>query len=209
MARLFQGQGDVEAHCRSLGSRWWREQSVSSRDHTSADADLQSREISKPQGNHGTPSLPLSLVFRQISRNHLRRCTRHGRCNTSEPNSLNGGAINGKPLQHTLPPVNQLMDLSRKYLTSSTISVTDIRATLPYTAWPHRVDIGREVPRGEHHFSSGQPLFDLSSGSFPTGLLQDPEIDLPAVDFKPKSELDARIQARCEYHVSFDRSLIL
>jgi amidase len=95
------------------------------------------------------------------------------------------------------------MASSRKYLTSSAVCVTDIRATLPYTAWPHRVDIGREVPRGEHHFSSGQPLFDLSSGSFPTGLLQDPEIDLPATDFKPKSELDARIQARCEYFVSF------
>jgi amidase len=95
------------------------------------------------------------------------------------------------------------MDLSRKYRTSSTMSVPNISATLPYTAWPHRVDIGREVTQGEHHFSSGQPLFNLSSGSFPTGLLQDPEIDLPATDFKPKSELDARIQARCEYYVSF------
>jgi hypothetical protein len=128
---------------------------------------------------------------------------RHGRCNISELNSLNGGVINGKPLQHTLPPVNPLMDLSREYLTSSTISVTDIRATLPYTAWPHRVDIGRELPRGEHHFSSGQPLFDLSSGSFPTGLLQDPGIDLPATDFKPRSELDARINGRCECSLSF------
>jgi amidase len=95
------------------------------------------------------------------------------------------------------------MDLSPEYLISSTISVTDIRATLPYTAWPHRVDVGREVPRGEHHFSSGQPLFDLSSGSFPTGLLQDPEVDLPATDFKPKSELDARIKGRCECSFSF------
>jgi hypothetical protein len=128
---------------------------------------------------------------------------RHGRCNISELKSPNGGVINGKPLQHTLPAVNPLMDLSRQYLTSSPINVTDIRATLPYTAWPHRVDIGKEVPRGEHHFSSGQPLFDLSSGSFPTGLLQDPEIDPPATDFKPKSELDARINARCEYSVSF------
>jgi amidase len=95
------------------------------------------------------------------------------------------------------------MDLSRTYRTSSTTRVTDIRATLPYTAWPHRVDIGKEVPRGEHHFSSGQPLFDLSSGSFPTGLPQDPETDLPATDFKPKSELDARINGKCECSFSF------
>jgi hypothetical protein len=48
-------------------------------------------------------------------------------------------------------------------------------------------------------------LLDLASGSFPTGLYQDPKIDLPAQNFEPRSQLDSEVNARCE---SCDVSLI-
>jgi len=55
------------------------------------------------------------------------------------------------------------------------------------------------MPWWDHAYCFEQPLLDLASGSFPTGLCQDPEIDLPAVDFKPRSKLDAEVNARCKH----------
>jgi hypothetical protein len=82
-------------------------------------------------------------------------------------------------------------------------------ATGPYTAWPHRIDIGKDVPWWDHAYCFEQPLLDLASGSFPTGLCQDPEIDLPASDFEPRSEIDAEMYARCEYLGTMDSRLDL
>ena len=55
------------------------------------------------------------------------------------------------------------------------------------------------MPWWDHAYCFEQPLLDLASGSFPTGLCQDPEIDIPAVDFKPRSKLDAEVNARCKH----------
>jgi len=53
-------------------------------------------------------------------------------------------------------------------------------------------------PTDVYYYASLEPLLDLSSGAFPSGLCQDPEIDLPAKDFEPRSELDGKINALCE-----------
>jgi amidase len=74
-----------------------------------------------------------------------------------------------------------------------------LRAIAPYVAWPHRIDVGRETPWYDHGYCFGEPLLDLASGTFPTGLFQDPEIDLPASDFIPRSESDVVDQASCQY----------
>lgn len=73
------------------------------------------------------------------------------------------------------------------------------RAIAPYTAWPHRVDVDKEIPIYEHGYCFEQPLLDIASGTFPTGLNQDPAIDLPPIDFKPRSEQDIKENARCQY----------
>jgi hypothetical protein len=65
------------------------------------------------------------------------------------------------------------------------------------------------MPWRDHAYCFEQPLLDLASGSFPTGLHQDPEIDRPAEDFKPRSELDAEVNARCQCRCSYLKDLIL
>jgi amidase len=53
--------------------------------------------------------------------------------------------------------------------------------------------VGKDIPWWDHAYCFEQPILDLASGSFPTGLCQDPEIDLPPADFKPRSKLDAQV----------------
>jgi amidase len=72
----------------------------------------------------------------------------------------------------------------------------------PCVAWPHRIDIGKDVPFYEEPACSfGEPLMDLASGTFPTGLIQDPDIDLPVKDFVPRSNIDGPLQEMCKYLV--------
>lgn len=78
------------------------------------------------------------------------------------------------------------------------MSIDTSRALCPYTAWPHRVDVDKDIPIYEHGYCAEQPLLDLASGTFPTGLFQDPEIDLPKQNFNPRSESDIKENARCK-----------
>ncbi|KIR50831.1 amidase [Cryptococcus gattii Ru294] len=66
----------------------------------------------------------------------------------------------------------------------------------PFLARPH----GADLPNSkwgvfEHTYANFQPLFQLSTGSFPSGLFQDPSIDLPLREFIPRSDLDKVVQA--------------
>lgn len=70
----------------------------------------------------------------------------------------------------------------------------------PFLARPH----GADLPNSkwgvfEHTYANFQPLFQLSTGSFPSGLFQDPSIDLPLRDFTPRSDLDKVVQALCKW----------
>lgn len=65
-------------------------------------------------------------------------------------------------------------------------------------ATPHNVDV--ENPREERNygFADCAAILDVTSAAFPTGLRQDPAIDVPIEDFKPKSDEDKRLQGLCE-----------
>lgn len=74
----------------------------------------------------------------------------------------------------------------------------------PFLARPH----GADLPSSkwgvfEHTYANFQPLFQLSTGSFPSGLFQDPSIDLPLRGFTPRSDLDKVVQALCEWKPTF------
>lgn len=47
------------------------------------------------------------------------------------------------------------------------------RGVAPSVAWPHRIDVDMKPVSYEHGFCLTEPLLDLSSGTFPTGLLRD------------------------------------
>ena len=57
---------------------------------------------------------------------------------------------------------------------------------------------GRSKP-ARHSYSLVPAVLDLTSGVFPTGLVQDPEIDKVAMDFKPRTDIDEQINALCEF----------
>ncbi|WWC59837.1 uncharacterized protein I303_102399 [Kwoniella dejecticola CBS 10117] len=64
----------------------------------------------------------------------------------------------------------------------------------PFLARPH----GADMPESrfgmfEHTYANFQPLLQLSTGSFPSGLFQDPEVDIPRAEFEPRSKLDQRV----------------
>lgn len=57
---------------------------------------------------------------------------------------------------------------------------------------------GRSKP-ARHSYSLVPAVLDLTSGVFPTGLVQDPAIDKVVADFKPRTEIDEQINALCKF----------
>ncbi|WWC87431.1 uncharacterized protein L201_002320 [Kwoniella dendrophila CBS 6074] len=71
-----------------------------------------------------------------------------------------------------------------------------ISPAAPFLARPHGADLPESrFGMFEHTYANFQPLLQLSTGSFPSGLFQDPKIDLPSRDFDPQSELDSQVHA--------------
>ncbi|WVF67413.1 hypothetical protein IAT40_002169 [Kwoniella sp. CBS 6097] len=81
------------------------------------------------------------------------------------------------------------------------------RPTAPFTARPH----GANLPESrfgvfEYTYANLQPIFDLTSAAFPTGLRQDPAIDVPESSFEPRSKLDQTVHDLCKFE---DTSMLL
>jgi hypothetical protein len=66
-------------------------------------------------------------------------------------------------------------------------------------AAPHSIGIKERPPAPAYGFADCAALLDLTCAAFPTGLRQDPEIDTPNKDFKPRSDLDEELQNTCEF----------
>ena len=66
-------------------------------------------------------------------------------------------------------------------------------------ATPHTADTPTSPQRRNYGFADCAAILDITSAAFPTGLRQDPAIDLPAKDFKPKSDEDRRLQDLCTF----------
>lgn len=65
-------------------------------------------------------------------------------------------------------------------------------------AAPHSIGIKEESPAPAYGFADCAAILDLTCAAFPTGLRQDPEIDTPIADFKPRGALDKELQDACE-----------
>jgi hypothetical protein len=65
-------------------------------------------------------------------------------------------------------------------------------------ATPHAVDTVTSPQWRNYGFADYAAILDISSAAFPTGLRQDPAIDVPVEDFKPKSDEDKRLQDLCK-----------
>lgn len=66
-------------------------------------------------------------------------------------------------------------------------------------ATPHAVDTQGPHPERDYGFADCAAILDVTAAAFPTGLRQDPVIDVPAKDFKPKSDEDERLQHICTF----------
>jgi hypothetical protein len=130
----------------------------------------------------------------RTGRSRRSRSTKLGRIKPGEPNTPNGPLMYGTLPLRTLVLAGLLMASSRTYPLSYIDVYWQCRPTQPSVAAPHQVI---EKP-GFYDYAWLEPLLDISSGTFPSGLYQDPMIDLPAKDFKPRSELDTKIQAQCK-----------
>jgi hypothetical protein len=65
-------------------------------------------------------------------------------------------------------------------------------------ATPHAVDTPTSPQWRNYGFADCAAILDITSAAFPTGLRQDPAIDVPVEDFKPKSDEDKRLQNLCK-----------
>lgn len=59
---------------------------------------------------------------------------------------------------------------------------------------PHILDCDGTYKEPRYGWTDASAICDRTVAAFPTGLRQDPEIDLPIKDFQPKSEDDKRLQ---------------
>lgn len=74
-----------------------------------------------------------------------------------------------------------------------------VRPTLAYVARKHSAGMkGRSKP-ARHSYSLVPAVLDLTSGVFPTGLTQNPTIDIPDKNFHPRTVIDEQIHALCEH----------
>lgn len=64
-------------------------------------------------------------------------------------------------------------------------------------ATSHAVEVAEPAETPNYGFADCAAILDITSAAFPTGLRQDPTIDLPVKDFKPKSDDDKRLQDLC------------
>ncbi|KII95903.1 hypothetical protein PLICRDRAFT_232733 [Plicaturopsis crispa FD-325 SS-3] len=66
-----------------------------------------------------------------------------------------------------------------------------IMPSAPFVARPHGADLpSSRFGMFEYTYANFQPILDLTAGVFPTGVCQDPAIDLPDTKFTPRSDLD-------------------
>jgi hypothetical protein len=65
-------------------------------------------------------------------------------------------------------------------------------------AAPHHVNVDAPPEDRNYGFADCAAILDVTSAAFPTGLRQDPAIDVPIEDFEPKSDEDKRLQGLCE-----------
>ena len=65
-------------------------------------------------------------------------------------------------------------------------------------ATPHTVDVDPAVSGASYAFADCAAILDITSAAFPTGLKQDPAVDLVDKDFKPRSDEDKRLHDFCE-----------
>jgi len=77
--------------------------------------------------------------------------------------------------------------------------LTLLRPVNVCVATPHAVDTVSSPQWRNYGFADCAAILDVTSAAFPTGLRQDPTIDLPVEDFKPKSNKDKRLQDLCTY----------
>lgn len=66
-------------------------------------------------------------------------------------------------------------------------------------ATPHAVDTPTSPQWRNYGFADCAAILDVTSAAFPTGLRQDPGIDVPVKDFEPKSDEDKRLQDLCTF----------
>lgn len=78
-------------------------------------------------------------------------------------------------------------------------SLTSCRPVNVCVATPHAVDTPSSAQWRNYGFADCAAILDVTSAAFPTGLRQDPAVDLPVKDFKPKSDEDKRLQDLCKY----------
>jgi hypothetical protein len=77
-------------------------------------------------------------------------------------------------------------------------SLTLSRPVNVCVATPHAVDTVTSPQWRNYGFADCAAILDISSAAFPTGLRQDPAIDVLLEDFKAKSDEDKRLQDLCK-----------
>lgn len=71
------------------------------------------------------------------------------------------------------------------------------RPTVAYVARPHSAGVKGKSKPARHSYSLVPAVLDLTSGVFPTGLVQHPTVDKVAEDFEPRTKVDAQINGLC------------
>lgn len=65
-------------------------------------------------------------------------------------------------------------------------------------ASPHFIDTGSGGDEPGWGYADCSAILDITSAAFPTGLRQDPDIDVIDTDFKPRSAEDKKQQDLCK-----------
>jgi hypothetical protein len=55
-----------------------------------------------------------------------------------------------------------------------------------------------KVPMPSWGYADVAAILDRTAAAFPTGLRQDPAVDIPVKNFQPRSELDRELQDACK-----------
>lgn len=136
----------------------------------------------RPEDNYKPPT-----VFETWQAQHRRRQYAEWFSDTWQATSSYSGT--GRPIDGLIMSV---------FYRVSMLCCLLLRPTAPFVARPHGAGLQNKWNAFEHTYSNIQPILDLASGAFPSGLHQDPSIDRPEPDFKPRSELDETVHALCE-----------